>query len=153
MGDQYADQDSALQKDMDAEVEEHLMAEEAAMTDEKPEDKYKKSDFDVEGWDAKIKEEEGKWHILGVTLNQMTFTGTELFYMQCRLQALINCGFDGDFSEENMNLNLKLCVMTSMEAIRESLEPQLAQMKIAALKAGNLKAPNWAKDHGRGNGS
>lgn len=94
------------------------------------EERYKKGDFTLKGWENKITEEEARWRHLGISLDQMNYAGSEIFAMQAKLQALTNCAIEGNFSEENLNLWLKTIVCTNMETIRENIEPQIAQAKL-----------------------
>lgn len=147
--DKYADHDAAQEKDMDAEVEEVLMAEEEQ---EQPIARYKKDDYTFKVWERKIEEEEARWRHLGINLNQLTYAGSEIFAMQCKLQALTNIILEGDMSEENMNLHLKMIIMTNLENIRENIEPQIAQAKLMqGVHPPQIVFP-WMRKDGGGNG-
>lgn len=102
-----------------------------ASEDEQPDEpRYHKDDYTLKGWEGKVAEEEARWRHLGIHLNMMKYTGEELFMTQCKLQALTNCALEGDFSEENMNINLKMIIVDSMQDIRERVEPQVRQARI-----------------------
>jgi hypothetical protein len=90
---------------------------------------HKKDDFTLKQWDRKIEEEEASWRHLGIDLNQMQVSGHDMFFVQAKVQALTNIVIEGDLSEENLNLNLKMIVYESMQNIRTAIEPQIAAMK------------------------
>lgn len=90
---------------------------------------HKKDDYTLKQWDRKIEEEEAAWRHAGIDLDNMRMSGRDLFFMQARLQALTNCFIAGDFSEEALNLNLKLIVYDSMRQLRSIIEPQMEEMK------------------------
>ena len=98
------------------------------------EPKYKHDEYTIEQFDALIQEEEEKWMQLGIGLNNMQFTGAELFALQCKLQAITNCIVSGTLDEENLNLHLKAIILESMEAIREGIEPAVRQARIDRLR-------------------
>lgn len=102
--------------------------------------KYNKDDYTLKQWDRKIEEEEAAWNRLGISLNQMQYTGHDLFFVQCKLQSIINCIIEGDLSEETMNKWLKLIVFETMEEIRSAIEPQIKEAKLAALR-GDVHVP------------
>lgn len=113
-------------------------------------DKYTHDQFSLEQWDALILEEEEKWKELGVSLNSMQFQGSEIFALQCRLQAITNCIISGTLDEESLNLHLKCIIFESMEAIREGIEPQVRAARIQQLRKGivpNIVMP-WEKNNG-----
>lgn len=107
-------------------------------------------DFTIEEWAAKIDEEGEKWVKLGISLDSMNYAGSEIFEMKCKLQALINCILQEDTSEENLMLNLKEIIFTSMEGIRIGIEPQIQQAKINAIKGGVIP-PQMFMPKGRKN--
>jgi hypothetical protein len=90
---------------------------------------HKKDDFTLKQWDRKIEEEEARWRHLNIDLNQMQVSGHDMFFVQAKVQALTNIVIEGDLSEENLNLNLKMIVYESMFNIRTAIEPQIAAMK------------------------
>ena len=100
--------------------------------EESGEPKYHKNDYTLKGWEAKIEEEEARWRHLGITLDQMKYQGSEIFALQAKVQALINMLIEGDVSEENMNLNLKMIILQTMEEVRTAVEPQIRQAKLVA---------------------
>src|SRR5688500_17892770 len=94
------------------------------------EQKYHKGDFTLKEWDRKIEEEEARWRHVGINLDELNYAGSEHFALQCKVQALINVILEGDMTEENMNLNLKMLRLENMERIRSTVEPQIAQAKL-----------------------
>jgi hypothetical protein len=89
----------------------------------------------MEEWKKKNEEEDAAWEELGVNLDQLNYSGSELFMMQCKLQALTNCMIEGDFSAENLNWNLQSIIFESREHIREGIEPQIKELKLKMLQA------------------
>ena len=98
------------------------------------EPKYTHDQYTLEQFEALIIEEEGKWSELGISLNNIQFSGTDLFGLQCKLQAITNCIVSGTLDEENLNLHLKAIILESMEAIREGIEPAVRQARIDRLR-------------------
>jgi hypothetical protein len=86
-------------------------------------------------------EEQENWNRLGINLNQMQFTGTELFILQARLQALINCTIKGTMSEDDMNIEVATIMRDSMKDIREKIEPQVKEAKLEQLRQGIVPFP------------
>ena len=99
---------------------------------EAPEQKYKPDDYTLEQLDEMVDAEEKKWKGLGIGLDNMNFGGAELFYLQCKVQALTNCILEQRFDHDFLNRNLKAIIVESMETIRENIEPQINQMRILA---------------------
>jgi len=108
--------------------------------EEEQKSKYHVDMYDEEQWGALVKEEEGKWEELGIDLNMLTFSNWEHFHMQCRLQAIVNSLIDGlpdteEGRKDVLNRNLKMIILESMEGIRENIEPQIKEAKLAMLQA------------------
>lgn len=121
--------------------------------------KHNKHDYTIKGWDRKIEEEEASWRQLDIDLKQMNFSGHDLFFLTAKVQALTNIIIEGDLSEENLNLNLKMIVYESMQEIRFAIEPQIMEMRaqIEAAKArGAIEVPEiimpWQTKNRHGNG-
>lgn len=123
--------------------------------EQQDEPRYHKNDYTLKGWEAKIDEEEARWRHLGINLNQMNYAGSEIFAMQAKLQALINVVLEGEVTQENMMLNLKMIILTTMEDIREKIEPQIARAKLMqGVEQAQPIAPEiifpWMKKGGNG---
>ena len=91
---------------------------------------YDKNDHSFKEWESKIDEEEARWRHIGIALDGLHMKGSEIFALQCKVQAMLNCLLEDDYSEENMNLNLKMIIFSSMEEIRNQLEPEITRMKL-----------------------
>jgi len=116
------------------------------------EGKYKKDDYTLKEWDRKIEEEDARWRHAGISLDQMNYAGSEHFALQCKVQALINIILEGDMTEENMNLNLKMLRVENMERIREVVEPQIAQAKLMHGVPNPSVILPWMQKGAEGNG-
>jgi hypothetical protein len=126
------------------------MSEPEATPEEEVGPRYTKDMYTQEQWDALIQEETQKWNDLKLSLNQMQFSGSELFIMQAQLKAITNAIIEGDLTEENLNLHVSMIMLDSMQTIREAIEPQIREARLAALQqqlTPKLQMP-WEKPNG-----
>lgn len=96
------------------------------------EDDY--TDYTIEQMEALVDEETGKWTELGINLDQISWSGSEIFQLKCQLQALINCHVKEIRDEEGMQHEIKEVILNSMIEIRESIEPQVREAKLQMLQ-------------------
>lgn len=88
----------------------------------------------IEHLSEQLQAEEIAWAELGISLNQITFKGEELFLMQCKIQAMTNCMIEADMSELNLNYHMKEVLLESMRDIRTNIEPTVRQARLEQLQ-------------------
>ena len=98
----------------------------------KMEGKYKVEDHTLKEWTRKVEEENARWRHLGINLDNLTYAGSEIFALQAKVQALINCMLLDTPTEEALNMHLKMITFETMEKIRESIEPEIQKAKLTA---------------------
>lgn len=89
---------------------------------------------ELEAIQAELDEEGQLWQTAGISIDHTSHTNGSIFILKQQIQALINALLiKGAFTEDELNLEFKKLLLSSLRELREAFGPAIEQARINAM--------------------